>query len=718
MGSYNRIITNWGDGTFRYAVFDNRIIASGFYSIRRTDPDITYWSDYISFSEPYQPNFIVFQNELFVSNIIGDTKLWKVNSSFTGIDLVCDSYGGTLVDIKASDNRLFLALAEGNIIRLNDTKDGWTEIYTFTSGEYPTSLTVLDNRLYIGTSNGNLYRLTLSEDNVELVCPVYSGMTNVKKLFVCYDNIYAVIFDDNRIFRANLDTNTWEFIATTPVLINVMRECYNIIYIGCNNGIVCSLNGNVVNTVLYLDQHIWDMVLFDNKLWLSSGYLYGHLGKYNSINNVSFYADVYMGYVPLDVSFFISSEDSDFPIIGYSWDFGDGNYSTEREPVHTYTHRVTATVSLTIDNGYDTFTMTYYDFIYALDYYRITYDGNGNTEGEVPIDPNGYNSGDQAVILDQGTLVKENATFVCWNTNKDGTGFSLYPNDIIYIYEDYVLYAIWIETRTGGLVGVSYDISKIYYSYWDINTSEQSSSDGGIGKNTTEMKVLNTFDTWDFTSTWRMIENETYPQFLIADFIADITTGSAPLTVNFTNLCSLWPDENAFFIEREWNFGDGHTSTELNPIHVYENIGSYTVTLWEKRNYLEVTRSKNNYIIVTSFTVNFIGKPRIGYSSLVVQFTDLSIGSFNSWYWDFGDGRVSTQRNPIHFYKYPGIYTVTLKVEGPSGTFSTIKENYIIIKSKATYDIAPEPDKKAYLWGVGVVNKKEDNSIEIKKIFK
>jgi PKD repeat protein len=717
MGSYNNIISYWGNGTFRYAIFDNRIIASGFYSIRRTDENLTYWSDFIYFSDPYQPNIIVFQNELYLSNIYGDSRLWKVNSSFTDIDLICSDYPGTLIDIKASSNRLYAALTEGYIIRLNDTKDNWQLVYTFSSGEYPTSLAVLNDELYIGTNNGNLYKLNSTEDDIELICPTYSGLSNVLKLFVCYNTIYGIIYYNDRVFKANINTNTWEFIVYAPQEVNIMRELYGIIYIGCNYGILCSLDGYTISQVCYLSQHIWDMIVFNNKLYLSEGYFIGSLGIYNSAGNTDFYASTYSGYVPLIVSFYISNENSDFPIINYTWNFGDGNYSNEREPTHTYTSKGFFTVSITVDNGYDTFTTTYTDLIYALDYYRITYNGNGNTGGVAPIDPNGYLSGDITTILGPGTLTKEYSVFSHWNTDPDNMGFSINPGDIVYVYNDWILYAIWKINRIGGLIGDSYDENKIYDSYWDIETSEQNNSSGGIGKNTTEMKIQSTFVSWDFNNVWRIIENETYPQFLIADFTVDRTTGNAPLEVNFTNLCSIWPDENAVFIERLWDFGDGHTSTDLNPTHLYENVGNYTVTLWEKRNYLEVTRVKTNYINVTGFLVDFIGKPRIGYTFLTVQFTDLSIGTFDSWLWDFGDGRISTQRNPIHFYKRPGKYTVILKVSGPDGIFTKMKENYIIVNSKITYDIAPEPDKEAYLWGIGLIDNKKDKGIEIKKVF-
>lgn len=52
---------------------------------------------------------------------------------------------------------------------------------------------------------------------------------------------------------------------------------------------------------------------------------------------------------------------------------------------------------------------------------------------------------------------------------------------------------------------------------------------------------------------------------------ADVVQGSAPLTVAFSAEGNL---------SQKWDFGDGTTSDESNPTHVYENLGQYTVTLW------------------------------------------------------------------------------------------------------------------------------------------
>jgi len=60
-----------------------------------------------------------------------------------------------------------------------------------------------------------------------------------------------------------------------------------------------------------------------------------------------------------------------------------------------------------------------------------------------------------------------------------------------------------------------------------------------------------------------------------------------------------------------------------------------------------------------------------------VQFTDLSTGCLTNWNWNFGDGQVSTLRNPSHTYVCGNPCTVTLTVSGPCGSDTEGKIDYI-----------------------------------------
>ncbi|HOV32978.1 MAG TPA: DUF5011 domain-containing protein [Candidatus Hydrogenedens sp.] len=72
----------------------------------------------------------------------------------------------------------------------------------------------------------------------------------------------------------------------------------------------------------------------------------------------------------------------------------------------------------------------------------------------------------------------------------------------------------------GGLIGISG--GTVNNSYWDIQTSGQSTSVGGTGKTTAEMKLKATFIGWDFGTYWNIIETFTYPFLRGFEYADDI----------------------------------------------------------------------------------------------------------------------------------------------------------------------------------------------------
>jgi len=57
---------------------------------------------------------------------------------------------------------------------------------------------------------------------------------------------------------------------------------------------------------------------------------------------------------------------------------------------------------------------------------------------------------------------------------------------------------------------------------------------------------------------------------------------------------------------------------------------------------------------------------------LSVEFMNDSSGSITEYQWDFGDGNISTEQNPVHTYLQPGVYDVSLAVTNASGFTDTM----------------------------------------------
>jgi len=78
----------------------------------------------------------------------------------------------------------------------------------------------------------------------------------------------------------------------------------------------------------------------------------------------------------------------------------------------------------------------------------------------------------------------------------------------------------------------------------------------------------------------------------VADFVAAPEKGPKPLSVSFT-------DRSTGATRWSWDFGDGGTSTQQNPTHVYQTVGTYTVKLVASNDVESDDRVRSNYIEVT-----------------------------------------------------------------------------------------------------------------------
>lgn len=166
----------------------------------------------------------------------------------------------------------------------------------------------------------------------------------------------------------------------------------------------------------------------------------------------------------------------------------------------------------------------------------------------------------------------------------------------------------------------------------------------------------------------------------VASFTADPLFGRAPLAVRFNDTSENSP------MAWNWEFGDGTTSGEQNLTHTYSVAGKYTVSLTVTN--ADGTDSRTETDLITVFpatppVAGFSANVTSGNAPLIVQFTDLSTEDPTSWAWDFGDGYVSTQQNPVHQYDVSGTYTVNLTATNDGGSSTKTLTNYITVANPA-----------------------------------
>ncbi len=142
----------------------------------------------------------------------------------------------------------------------------------------------------------------------------------------------------------------------------------------------------------------------------------------------------------------------------------------------------------------------------------------------------------------------------------------------------------------------------------------------------------------------------------MVDFSADPTSGDAPLTVNFTDLTEGNIDSWL------WDFGDGSTSTDQNPVHIYTEIDIFSVSLTANGPGGSETLIKDNLINTSDIlNVNASGTPEIICEQSSSQLNAYASGGTGTYIYSWSsdpEGFYSNEQNPIISPDQTTTYTV------------------------------------------------------------
>lgn len=157
----------------------------------------------------------------------------------------------------------------------------------------------------------------------------------------------------------------------------------------------------------------------------------------------------------------------------------------------------------------------------------------------------------------------------------------------------------------------------------------------------------------------------------VVSFNADNLEGCTPVAVNFSNTTNATLTGSCF-----WDFGDGTTSADCNPSHVYTTPGCYTVTLTVTSPEGCVASSTiTDMICVFAYPVAefSFGPQPTDILNTEINFTnETSLGV--AYDWDFGGLGTSQQTNPTFVFPNddPGSYNVCLATVSADGCADTV----------------------------------------------
>lgn len=405
---------------------------------------------------------------------------------------------------------------------------------------------------------------------------------------------------------------------------------------------------------------------------------------------------------PADISF---TNNSTGPgTLTYYWDFGDGNFSTALNPVHTYTASGTYTAMLVTSSSA----------------------GCVDTVYSSPIVIGGFTTSFTAPAQ---VCVNETATFTNTSTPAPGSGRWTFGDGGIantvnatHVYTAPGVYTVWMYSAYSTCYdSVSQNITvnpnpvanfsapvrskcepPLTVNFQDLSTGGAVSwawdfGDGGTsalqnpaytyttyGSFTVKLVVTNGFGCKDSL----IMPNYVVIRRAVINIPNLPARGCIPYTITFNPSITAVDAVTSY----QWDFGDGGTSTLPNPTYTYIAQGTYDVRL------VITTSTGCNDTLLVRQGVRVGSKPVADFSASPipvcahqpVQFTDLSVPA-DEWNWDFGDGGTSTIQNPSHSYNAIGFFDIRLIAYNNGCGDTMTKTAYInVLPPIADFTITPD----------------------------
>lgn len=299
------------------------------------------------------------------------------------------------------------------------------------------------------------------------------------------------------------------------------------------------------------------------------------------------------------------------------------------------------------------------------------------------IDPLLEDISDLDFHLQAGSLAINNGSEVALNTDFEGTPIpqSYAPDIGAYEYQmtaeleavidatpasgNSPLVVSFYGTAAGGVAPYSYT--------WDFDDGGSSTQQNPehtfyqAGEYTVTLTVTDDNNSETTDTYFIQVEEEIVPLEAFAGVSSQ--SGTAPLLVNFTGSAAGGTAPYSY----NWDFGNGATSSEQNPVYNYTQAGEYIVILTVTDS--DNTQTSDSLSIEVSqpimpLVIEAGASPLAGTAPLLINFTGNVEGGIEpyTFSWNFSDGGSSSLQNPERLFSEPGTYSATFTVTDYTGT--------------------------------------------------
>ncbi len=422
---------------------------------------------------------------------------------------------------------------------------------------------------------------------------------------------------------------------------------------------------------------------------------------------VRFSANPLTGCFPLPVQFSDSSTANSGTIANKIWDFGDGNFSNDNMPLHTYNSSGNFNVSLRITNSYGCSSSATYP-----QYIKLNTGVHADFSNSEPATCN-----QPATINFINNSTGTGALSYLWKFGDGNTSAAANPTHTYHVGTYTVSLIVHNSTGCADTITkqniITLDSVRANFTA-PVNACQQSAVSFTNTSNPVPSQALWSFGDSTFSdsvNTFHVFQNPgSYNVKLVSGFggcrdsvikkiqiiakpvvdfsAAQTTSCHIPFTVNFINASG----QGSSYA---WDFGDGSISNFQNPSHTYTKEGFYSVKFTVNNSYGCTNYTyKNNFIKIQKPVASINNLPQKGCAPLTNTFTATisSVDSVIQYHWDFGDNSSSQQVSPTHTFVNPGSYTIKLTYTTASGCTDTATVvNGILVGTKPTVNFSADP---------------------------
>ncbi|MBV7330998.1 PKD domain-containing protein, partial [Chloroflexi bacterium TSY] len=152
-------------------------------------------------------------------------------------------------------------------------------------------------------------------------------------------------------------------------------------------------------------------------------------------------------------------------------------------------------------------------------------------------------------------------------------------------------------------------------------------------------------------------------------------------------------------VDWQWNFGDGATSTEQHPFHIYPAPGSYPVGLTITDEDGNADTSTMTYTVLSPPTAAFVWSPDMPDEGQVATLTDTSTdvdGAVVGWRWQFAHTNEQTTQNTSTSFPDNGGHVVRLTATDSQLLTTTVSQTITVLNAPPT---ANAGSNQVVVWG-------------------